>query len=149
MVLEAIQPIQIISLENYIKRGGPKAVHCFKRLKAPSLIKNNGLSRAAEWAKKHVGKDYDGRFQWSDQTLYCSELVWKIYHQCADLMLCPIRRVKDYNLQHPKVKKLIQDRFGSINKLNLEEKVIAPSDIYDSKLLIEFHPLEKKNLIKK
>jgi len=149
MVLEAIQPVQIISLKSYLDRGGPKAVHCYKRLKDTSLIKGDGMSKATIWAKKHVGKDYDGRFQWSDNTLYCSELVWKVYSQCADIKLCRIRKVKEYNLQHPKVKKLIQDRFGSIKRLNLEEKVVAPSDIYNSELLVEFYPFKKKQTIEK
>jgi len=144
MVLEAVQPVQIISLKAYLTRSGPKSNHRFKRLKDPSSLKQDVLKRAAQWAKKHVGKNYDGRFQWSDKTLYCSELVWKVYHQCAGIELCKIKKVKDYNLEHPKVKQMIKERFGSVDRLNLEEKIVAPSDIYDSELLVEFHPFKEK-----
>lgn len=146
MVLEAVQPVQIITLEAYLKRGGSLAKHEFKRVKDHSGFDQPTLAKSLTWAKKHVGKDYDGRFQWSDNTLYCSELVWKIYKEAADIELCPVKKVKDYNLEHPKVKALIEARFGSVNRLNKEEKVVAPSDIYNSKLLVEFHPFKKKEL---
>lgn len=142
MVLEAVQPVQIISLEAYIKRSGGKSKHQFKRLKDPSVIKPEVVKLANDWAKKNLGKNYDGRFQWSDTTLYCSELVWKVYHECAGIELCTVKQVKDYNLEHPKVKQMIIERFGSVKLLNLEEKIVAPSDIFDSKLLVEFQPFK-------
>jgi len=145
MVLEAVQPIQIITLESYLKRGGKTATHEFKRLKDYSDFGDNTLSKALAWAKKHVGKDYDGKFQWSDNTLYCSELVWKIYKHSTGIELCKVKQVKDYNLEHPRVKKLITKRYGSIDHLNKEEKIVAPSDIYHSDLLVEFHPFKEKN----
>ena len=146
MVFEAVQPVQIITLEAYLKRSGSLAKHKFKRLKDPTLFDDATLTKALAWAKKHVGKNYDGKFQWSDNTLYCSELVWKIYKECADIELCKVNQVKDYNLEHPKVKSLIKARFGSVNRLNKEEKVVAPSDIYESKFLEEFHPFKKSEL---
>ncbi len=149
MVFEAVQPIQIISLDAYLKRSGSHSKHSFKRLKDPSSLNQEVFTKASLWAEKHVGNNYDGRFEWSDKTLYCSELVWKVYHRCAGIQLCPIKKIKDYNLQHQNVKQLIKERYGSVEHLNLEEKVVAPSDIYDSELLIEFHPLKKnKTLLK-
>jgi len=144
MVLEAVQPVQIISLASYLKRGGPEAKHSFKRMKNPELLSPDFLVNAANWIRPHIGRDYDGRFQWSDQALYCSELVWKIYKHGSNIELCEIKKVKDYNLIHPKVKRLIIERFGSISRLNLEEKVVAPSDLYQSELLVEFYPLKVK-----
>lgn len=146
MVFEAVQPVQIITLDAYLKRGGGDSKHEFKRLKEHPGFDKATLAKSLTWVKKHVGKDYDGRFQWSDNTLYCSELVWKIYKEVADIELCPVKTVKDYNLEHPKVKALIEARFGSVNRLNKEEKVVAPSDIYDSELLVEFHPFKEQEL---
>ncbi len=65
MVLEAVQPVQIISLDAYLSRSEPKASHRFKRLKDSSALNSGVLERATLWAKKRVGKHYDGRFQWS------------------------------------------------------------------------------------
>jgi hypothetical protein len=149
MVLEAVQPVQIITLDAYLKRSGSKSNHRFKRLIDPSLLKPDAFKRSTKWAKKHVGKNYDGRFQWSDNKLYCSELVWKVYSQCADIELCKVKRVKDYNLDHIKVNQMIKERFGSVSGLNLNEKIVAPSDIFDSELLVEFHPFNNKKSLQK
>ena len=135
MVLEAVQPVQTLSLQKYLNRYGKNRKHSFMRLKDPSKLKPEFIAKANTWASKHLGKNYDGRFQWSDKTMYCSELVWKIYDEAADIQLCKIRQVKDYDLKHPKVAALIKNRFGSIDRLKLDEKIVAPSDIADSELL--------------
>jgi len=124
MVFEAVQPVQVITLKSYLKRGGSLSKHTFKRLKNAEAFDEEALEKSLKWAKKHIGKNYDGRFQWSDTTLYCSELVWKIYNECADIELCKVKQVKDYNLEHPKVRNLIVKRFGSIDRLNKEEKLV-------------------------
>ncbi len=141
MVLEAVQPIQLIPLTRYLARKG---THVFKRLKDTSKINSNSTSKAMTFARRHLKGKYDGKFQWSNSRLYCSELVWKIYYYSAGIKLCKIRRYKSYNLAHPFVKKLIIAKYGSMKRINLNEKVVAPSDIYASSLLKEIHPLAKK-----
>jgi len=143
MVLEAVQPVQFISLDSYLARGGGKYTHVYKRLKDRSKLTPEAQQKAMLWAKKHLGGNYDGRFLWSDNNLYCSELVWKIYQVSTGIELCAVRRVKDYQLQHPTVQALIKARFGSVDRLKLDEKVVAPSDVFHSPLLIEIKP-EKK-----
>lgn len=140
MVLEAVQPVQFISLNSYLSRGGGKYTHIYKRLKDNSKLTPEAQQKAATWAKKHLGGDYDGRFLWSDKNLYCSELVWKIYQASTGIELCKIRRVREYKLEHPKVQSLIKARFGSIDRLKLDEKVVAPSDVFHSPLLVEIKP---------
>ena len=144
MVLEAVQPVQLISLESYLARGGGKYTHEYKRLKDRTKLTPEALTKAKSWAKKHIGNNYDGRFQWTDNNLYCSELVWKIYQVSTGIELCKVRQVKDYQLQHPKVQALIKARFGSIDRLKLDEKIVAPSDVYQSTLLISLTPLNEK-----
>ena len=143
MVLEAVQPVQFISLERYLARGGGKYTHVYKRLKDRSKLTPEAQQKAMLWAKKHLGGNYDGRFLWSDNNLYCSELIWKIYQVSTGIELCEVRRVRDYQLEHPKVQALIKARFGSIDRLKLDEKVVAPSDVFHSPLLVEIKP-EKK-----
>lgn len=143
MVFEAVQPVQLISLKNYLSRGGGKYTHVYKRLKDRSKLTPEAQEKALTWAKKHIGGNYDGRFLWSDKNLYCSELVWKIYQVSTGIQLCKVRRVRDYKIQHPKVLALIKARFGSIDRLKLSEKVVAPSDVFNSELLIEVQPSKK------
>lgn len=133
MVLEAVQPVGIVSLERFISLSEP-GTFTAKRLKTtvtPALYQ-----KARTWAQKQVGRNYDARFLWDDTNLYCSELVWKIY-QKAGVELCPPRKFRDYDLEKPAVKKIIQQRFGGMDRVPMDEKVVAPSDIAGSTVLME------------
>ncbi|MFC4992571.1 YiiX/YebB-like N1pC/P60 family cysteine hydrolase [Rubritalea tangerina] len=134
-VLEAVQPVKFTKLEDFIKRH-PKSFHA-RRLKDTSSINAASLSRAEQWAKQNIRKDYDLKFLWDDKKLYCSELVWKVYKHAADVELCEKRPMKSYNLEHPTVASLIKQRYGDLNNLPLDSPVVAPSDIAESELLVE------------
>jgi hypothetical protein len=133
MVIEAVQPVGVATLEDFMARGR-KEVFTARRLK--TTIAPEAFQKAREWAAAQIGRDYDLRFGWDDKKLYCSELVWKIYQQ-AGIELCPPRRFRDYDLQRPEVRKMIEKRYGSMDRLPMDEKVVAPSDLAASKLLIE------------
>ena len=133
MVLEAVQPVGVATLEDFMARGRPGV---FTALRLKKAVGPAAYQKAREWAAAQVGRDYDARFGWDDQKLYCSELVWKIYHK-AGVELCPPRKFRDYNLERPAVRRIIEARFGTMDRLPLDEKVVAPSDLAASKLLME------------
>ncbi|MEE2828503.1 MAG: YiiX/YebB-like N1pC/P60 family cysteine hydrolase, partial [Myxococcota bacterium] len=76
-----------------------------------------------------TGRDYDGIFGWSDDRIYCSELVWKLYDRAAGLQLGKLTRLGDFNLEHPVVKKKLRERYGS--RVPLDEIAISPGTIFD------------------
>lgn len=133
MVLEAVQPVRASTLEDFMARGKPEGFTA-KRLK--TTVTPEAYQKARAWAEAQIGRNYDVRFAWDDGKLYCSELVWKVY-QHAGVELCPTRKFRDYDLQRPAVKKIIEQRYGGMDKLPLDEKVVAPSDIAASNLLVE------------
>ena len=133
MVLEAVQPVGVTTLEAFIARGRA-ADFTARRLK--TTLAAAAARKARDWAAAQIGRDYDARFRWDDQQLYCSELVWKIY-QHGGVELCAPRRFRDYNLRHPAVRKIIDRRYGGIDRVPLDEKVVAPSDLAASPLLAE------------
>jgi hypothetical protein len=133
MVLEAVQPVGVVSLEEFKSRSKPGSFLA-RRLKTPLAPADYQIARV--WAEAQIGKNYDGRFLWDDGNLYCSELVWKIY-QRAGVQLCAPRKFRDYDLEEPSVKKLIEQRFGGMERVPLDEKVVAPSDLAASKLLVD------------
>jgi hypothetical protein len=139
IVLEAVQPVKVSKLEDFMARAD-KDTFAARRLKTSVTLE--AYQTAIKWADAQVGLDYDVRFGWEDKKLYCSELVWKFYQQ-AGIELCLLRKFRDYDLQQPAVKKLIEQRYGSIDKLPMDEKVVAPSDLLASALLIEV-PLNKE-----
>ena len=133
MVLEAVQPVGAVPLSDFLARGKPGTNRTL-RLKEP--LTAEALERGRAWATEQVGKNYDVKFLWDDGQLYCSELVWKVY-QHAGVELCKPRRFRDFRLEDPKVRKMIEQRYGSVQALPKDEKVVAPSDLAESTLLKE------------
>jgi len=84
--------------------------------------------------KQFIGKDYDGTFEWSDDRIYCSELVWKIYKKGAGIELGQLKKLKDFDLSSQAVKAKLKEHYG--NNIPLNEPVISPVAIFDSPLLV-------------
>lgn len=140
MVLEAVQPVRVTTVEAFQQRSLPGTFHArrLKRAADPAAI-----AAAKAWGTRQIGRNYDVLFGWHDGALYCSELVWKAYAK-AGIELCPTRRFHDYRLDHPKVKAVIARRYGSADKLPRDEPVVAPGDLADSPLLVEVPRVEGK-----
>lgn len=134
-VLEAVQPVKITKLSDFIKRH-PSSFHA-RRLKDTSAITPEAMTRAKTWAKDQLQKPYDFKFLWDDDKLYCSELVWKLYKHAADVELCNPRPTDSYNLEDPAVASLVKKRFGGIDNLPKDTPTVAPSDLAESSLLVE------------
>ena len=131
-VLEAIQPVKYTPFDAWKKRGVNqryvvKSFH--KKLNAEQQM------RLVKSAEKHLGKNYDLYFGWGDDAIYCSEIVWKAYKEALGVELAPLQKLKQFDLTDPKVKALMSQRYGQNVPLN--ETVIAPRAIFESKLLLE------------
>jgi hypothetical protein len=72
-------------------------------------------------------------FEWSDDRIYCSELVWKIYQRGAGIEIGALQTMKDFDLTSPAVAAKLRERFGDTVPLN--ETVISPAAMFDSPLL--------------
>lgn len=133
-VYEAVQPVKTTPLEDWISHGEDNAV-VVKRLKnAAEVLTPATLQKMKTYGKQFQNRDYDLYFEWSDKKIYCSELVWKIYKNGANIELCKLESLKNFNLSNPKVKEILAERYG--NNIPLDEKVVAPSQLVDSDLLI-------------
>jgi hypothetical protein len=132
MVLEAVQPVSITPFDEWVVRGRYR--YTVMRLKADSLITSEVIAKMKEEGKKYLGKSYDSYFGWSDEQIYCSELVWKIYHSTTGLEVGKPKPMREYDLSHPLVKATMKERYG--NNVPLDEKMVSPGVIYESPLLI-------------
>ncbi len=54
------------------------------------------------------GKPYDTTFEWSDNKIYCSELVWKIYQRGAGIEIGKLQRLKEFDLSNAIVKAIMK-----------------------------------------
>lgn len=131
-VFEAVQPVKLTPLEDWIKHGKDNK-YVVKRLKDESTLNPQVLQKMKDYSQQFDGKEYDAYFEWTDNRIYCSELIWKIYKNAAGIELSKLRELKDFNLQDPRVQKILKERYG--NDIPLEEKVVAPSDLADSNIL--------------
>lgn len=133
MVFEAVQPVQLTPLENWISRGENKH-YVIKRLKnADKTLTNDALKRMKTIGQKFLGKSYDFTFGWTDEKIYCSELVWKIYDRALGVKIGELQKLGDLNLSNPIVKNVLKNRY--INHIPKNEIVISPESIYESELL--------------
>lgn len=142
MVIEAAQPVRITPLARFIARS-PSSFYAMRLKDADKHLTARNTARAEKYCNQQLGKDYDFRFRWSDDRIYCSELVWKVYKEAAGIELCKPRPFKSYNLRHPAVQRIVRRRYGGARNLPLDELAVAPSDLAESELLIEV-PKKKK-----
>jgi hypothetical protein len=134
-VLEAVQPVKLTPLSEWVTFGDDNAYKA-KRLKdSKSLITDSIVALMKTEGMKMLHKNYDIYFNWSDKEIYCSELVYKIYERVLNLKVGKIKELKDYDLTHPMVRKIMKQRYG--NDIPYEEPMISPGEIFESDLLIE------------
>jgi len=131
-VLEAVQPVKWTPLTEWINRGeGGHFV--IKRLTTDPMIPQPMLDDLREIAESYIGKNYDLYFDWSDDKIYCSELVWKSFYKMNQFELGDLQKLSDFDLTNEVVKKKIEERYG--DKIPMDEKVISPEAIFNSGLL--------------
>jgi len=132
-VYEAIQPVQKTPLKEWIQRGD-KQHYVIKRLKnASQILTPDILKQMKEYGQAFQGKNYDIYFSWTDERIYCSELVWKIYHKITGIQIGKLQKLREFDLTSSEVKQKMKERYG--NNIPLDESVISPASIFHSELL--------------
>ncbi len=132
-VLEAVGPVKYTLLTDWIHHGENNH-YVVKRLKDTSPLTPTALSCMKVQGEGYLGKPYDMTFEWSDDRIYCSELVWKLYKDCANIEVGTLKKLGDFDLSHPLVAPKVKERYG--DKIPLNETVIAPSDIFNDDDLV-------------
>jgi hypothetical protein len=132
-VLEASAAVRFTPLAKWIQHGRD-GHFVLKRLKdVDARLTPDVVEKLRAAAQTFVGRPYDLTFEWSDDRIYCSELVWKIYQRGAGIEIGALQTMKDFDLTSPAVAAKLRERFG--NKVPLNETVISPAAMFDSTLL--------------
>lgn len=133
MVYEAVQPVKITPLSDWITHGDD-GHYVVKRLKnADVVLTEETFNKMKEVGEKFMGKNYDLYFEWSDDRIYCSELVYKIYKDGAGIEIGELQKLSDFDLTSDLVKQKMKERYGQNVPMN--ELVISPGAMFDSDLL--------------
>ncbi|SNC67077.1 Permuted papain-like amidase enzyme, YaeF/YiiX, C92 family [Hymenobacter gelipurpurascens] len=133
-VFEAVQPVSETSLTAWAARGKDGKV-VVKRLRdAKTVLTPATLQRLKAAGEQYRGKNYDLYFGWSDDRIYCSELLWKMYQQATGREIGKLQTLREFDLGHPAVRAKLQERYGK--RIPLNEKVISPVQMFESQELV-------------
>ncbi|MCG2811569.1 MAG: YiiX family permuted papain-like enzyme [Candidatus Aminicenantes bacterium] len=127
-VYEAIKTVQYTPWKKWSSRG--EGGHCVvKRLKdAERILTTEAVAKLRQVATKLRGRPYDLTFEWSDERIYCSELVWKIYDRGLGLHIGRLQKLSEFDLSDPIVKAKLIERYSMA--IPMEETVIYPGEMY-------------------
>lgn len=136
-VFEANARVKYTPLAEWIARG-EGGHYVLKRLReADRLLDEPALHRLRAEAAPFAGRRYDLTFEWSDQRIYCSELVWKIYQRALGLEIGALQQIRDFDLSSVAVRSKMHERYGE--QVPLDEQVISPAAMFDSPLLVQVY----------
>ncbi len=114
---------------------GKNGTFVVKRLRdVQTVLTPAALRRLQAAGEQYRGKSYDLYFGWSDERIYCSELLWKMYRQATGREIGKLQTLREFDLSHPAVQAKMRERYD--NKLPLDERVISPVRMLESPELV-------------
>ncbi|KAA3610108.1 MAG: YiiX family permuted papain-like enzyme [Calditrichaeota bacterium] len=128
-VYEAVQPVKLTPLDEWIARG-ENGHYVVKRLKNFDPLTGDVMKKMKAVGNKYLGKNYDLYFEWTDAKIYCSELVWKIYKRGAGIEIGALQKLSEFDLTNPIVKNKLKERYG--DDLPVNEIVISPAAMFNA-----------------
>ena len=132
-VFEAVATVRFTPLDRWIARGAGEHFVVKRLRNAGTVLDAAGISRLHAAALRFAGRPYDLTFEWSDDRIYCSELVWKAYDRGLGIDIGALQTLRDFNLTDPAVRAKMRERYGDTVPLN--EPVISPVAMFQSTLL--------------
>ena len=135
MVYEAVGPVKATPLEVWATHGVDGNYTAMRWKDADTRLDADKLAKLRTSLKKYMGLPYDWDFRWSDDMIYCSELVWKVYKEGLDVALCEPKPMRDYALESETVKQVMEMRYGK--EPPLDELMFAPGTLFDCPLLVK------------
>lgn len=133
-VYEAVGPVKKTAFNDWIAMGDSNYYVVRRLAKSDSIMTDAMVTKMRASVSKRLGIDYDFYFGWNDSLIYCSELVWKAYNESTGLRIGEPKAMKEFDLTHPTVQKIMTQRYG--NNIPYDELMISPGDVFDSKELI-------------
>ena len=128
-VFEAVGPVKITPLDEWIYRGKDNKYKVYRSIRP---LSETDLNKMYDYCVSQQGKDYDVKFQWNDNKIYCSELVWYAYNSIGIELSIP-KPFSDFDIEKEEIKKEIIRRYG--NKFVQSEPVVSPKCLAESKYL--------------
>jgi hypothetical protein len=133
VVYEAVGPVKYTPLEEWVLQGVDGHFIVKRLSNAGRYLAGDGIDKLKAAGEAYIGRPYDFLFSWSDERIYCSELVWKMYEAAFGVEIGTLQTFSDFDLSDSAVVKIIEERFPDGMPGN--EVLISPSRIFGSELL--------------
>lgn len=134
LVYEASSKVKITDLNDFLKMSDNKRA-IVMRYHQPIVYADS----IKNYLDRQLGKPYDIKFEWRNDKMYCSELVYKAYAN-ANIELVSLKPLKAYNLTDSLVKIELNKRYG--NSIPYNEMMVAPSDLFHSTVLDSINEIQ-------
>jgi hypothetical protein len=136
MVFEAVSPVRMTPLREWIARGRQRR-YVVKRLRdAETRLSSEAAARMRKLGATWLGRAYDLRFRWDDEALYCSELAYKLFDRGAGVQLGRLQSAAEMNFDDERVQQALRKRFANA-RFDPAETVVTPDSIFNDAQLIE------------
>ena len=129
MVYEAVGPVLSTPLDEWAAHGEDGHWVAKRWVGAEKMDGAQLRAQLHKAGARFRGLPYDLQFGWSDERIYCSELVWKMYAEGPGVELCKPKPMRDHALGSPMVQEVMRKRYGSAPPL--DELMMAPGALYD------------------
>ncbi len=113
VVLDVIGKVRLTPLPEWISGGRENKLALYRLQDGENLLVPKNVKKVRAACKPFKSTPADRYFGWSDDELYSSELVWKVYQNGLGISLCPLRKLNTLSLGGEKVKPLITKKYGT------------------------------------
>jgi len=131
-VYEAFRKVKSTPVDKFLERskGGHYAVRRLKNAGEIFSTPEKVNVFVQTYYNQFSGKPYDIRYEASDEKIYCSELVWKLYKASANIDVAAWKKLGEFDLSNKIVQEELHYTYG--DKVPLEEPIVSPEALYAS-----------------
>ena len=133
VVLEAIGPVKETPLQDYIQRGREHKFWAYRF----DENKRKHIPVALKAMREDLGKEYDARYRFDSENIYCSELIFRGWKSATGEDLGKVVKLGDLKWQ--RYKPVIEAIEGQGN-IPLDREMITPRDMAEAKGLERVYP---------
>jgi hypothetical protein len=140
-VAEALATVRYTPINTYINRG--ESYRHLRPRTELTIVEKSNINKAI---KNYKGKKYDPFLSWSDDRMYCSELVAKVYEDAGVDIVIVKRRILSHGLMTASLPILKSGLVNvpnlykeGINDISVKDISITPADINRSLKLKEIN----------
>jgi hypothetical protein len=130
IVVSVKDSIHITPINTWINQGKDHHVVIFRLKNSNAILNAKKSDDMKKFAKSLTGRKEDLYFSQTNDELYSSELVWKMYKNGAKIDLSTPEKLGDLDLSAEPVKSQMKQKYPS--GIPKENEVITPEDLYNS-----------------